>query len=139
MGLSAVLVRCHVDTWSFVLLQMTRSSGGILTPAARWSEDQSDTRTWVDEELKLMDVKLSGPRLADVVQMLWYLPNERRGWGRPAGLVSKEFVVVTGVDSQKAQRIYDAIAPVIERVEVNSPRRSELPTVIIDDAIGSTS
>jgi hypothetical protein len=116
---------------------MTQDIGGTLSVRARWSADKSDSLIWFDKDIKIVDVKLSGSRLADVLQMLWYLPNERRGWNRPDGSVGSSWANITQVDSQKAKRIYDAIAPVIDRVETNSPRQTDIPTIVIDDAIGS--
>ena len=137
VGLSAVNLRCHQDTWSFVLNEMTRSHG-ILPPSARWSEDLAESRTWVDQKQMLIDVKLSGPRLAQVMQMLWYLPDERRGsLSVPTGIIVRGYASVTAVAGHTAQRIYHAIASVVDRVEVNSPRQGEQPTVIIDDAVGT--
>jgi hypothetical protein len=41
----------------------------------------------------------------------------------------------TPVEEDKATRLYHAIAPVVDRVEINMPRKGDLPVIVIDDAI----
>lgn len=128
--LSAVNLRCHPHTWGFALRAM---SGPWLDGHGRWAEDRSDAIT--DTGDGLVDVRLSGAKLAELMSILRYIPNRRRRWGgAPVGMEGAFSAAATPAEEEQATRLYDAIAVVVDRVELNTPRSGDFPIIIIDDA-----
>ncbi|MEV0732318.1 hypothetical protein [Polymorphospora sp. NPDC050346] len=137
-GLSIVILQCHLDTWQFAL----RAMSGPWLLQGRWTEDPSSsiTRTTNNEDDSPVRVRLSGARLSELMSVLWYLPTHRRSGHRaPVGMEAAWKSLPTPVEEDKAARLYLAIAAVIDRVEVNTPRQTDYPVVIIDDAIAGDS
>lgn len=133
-GLSAVVLQCHRDTWQYVLKVMS----GPWLDQNQWDKDPSDSIIEQPGDESLIQVRLSGPRLAELMMLLWYLPARRRWWADdvPQGMKSGySGATATAAEEEQARRLYHAIAVVIDRVKLNTPRQGEVPTVIIDDAV----
>jgi hypothetical protein len=129
-GLSAVILQCHPDTWQFARRAM---SANWVDPERRWHKDPADEVTEAKDGL--VRVRLSGARLAELMAVLWYVPNKRRGeYSAPVGMVGTNRAPSTPAEGEQALRLYRAIAAVVDQARINSPRQGEFPTVIIDDA-----
>ena len=133
-GLSAVVLQCHLDTWRSALRVM---SGPWLTEG-RWTEDPSDGI--VEASDGLVHVRLSGARLAELMSILWYLPEARRKDVRatPEGMEIGWRAVPTPAEEEQASRLYLAVAAVVDRVQVNTPRQHDFPMVVVDDAVAAS-
>jgi hypothetical protein len=135
-GLSAVVLTCHRDTWEYVLRVMS----GPWLAQNQWDKDPSDSIIEKPGDESLIQVRLSGARLAELMMLLWYLPAQRRWWNDdvPRGMTSGfSGATATAAEEEQARRLYQAIAEVIDRVELNTPRQGDVPTVIIDDAVAA--
>lgn len=129
-GLSAVILQCHLDTWKFALHAM---SGSWVADGHRWDQDPSDKITDVDDGL--VHVRLSGAKLAELMSVLWYLPDHRRSaYWAPTGMKGTASARSSPAEAEQATRLYKAVGAVVDRVQVNTPRKGEFTTVVIDDA-----
>ncbi|WP_327024011.1 hypothetical protein [Micromonospora sp. NBC_01739] len=130
-GLSAVILQCHIDTWQSALNVM---SGPWLVDG-KWTKDPADSVVRADEGL--VKVRLSGAKLAELVSTLWYLPRYRRNdiYATPSGMEIGWKASPTPAQEEQANRLYHAIAAVVDRVQVNTPRQGGFPLVVIDDAV----
>src|SRR5690242_2553064 len=110
-GLSAVILQCHPDSWNFALRAM---SGPWVAEDHQWAKDPSDTITEAADGL--VHVRLSGAKLAELMSILWYLPNGRRTmyWAAD-GMRGTANARSTPAESQQASRLYQAIGAVVDR------------------------
>lgn len=99
-GISEVDFICHKDTWEWITAQR------------RWLPEANDA------EGPMVHLRLSGPDLARVLQVCWFLKT-----------------LFLGVSRALARRIYDAIAEVIDQVDPAAKDGTPVPPIVIDDKI----
>jgi hypothetical protein len=112
-AISSTMIVCHRDTWNFADFAARSSSSAHYRPPAH-------------EEIQelpngMREVRLSGPNL---VALLIVTRNKQRSW-------------LSGSDDTAiAQRIYTAIAAVVDTVDVTS-NSGTVPPIVIDAATRS--
>ena len=115
---STAVVLCHQDTWTFAEREAEQLD--------HWRAPSPEPVPCREEEL-MIEVRLSGPQLALVIE----------GLARGAYIPYRRYGVFRSVEQQAiARRIYLEIANVLRNCAPNGPDTS-IPAIVIDRRIGT--
>ncbi|MFJ2875497.1 MULTISPECIES: hypothetical protein [unclassified Streptomyces] len=112
-GLAAFKITCTRDMWERTTALSDPVLGSFRDAKPRKSDGAARGRG-------LVDVTLTGPQLVDYLKQL---NDDMSG-----GLLGRDSV------EPMSRRMYEAIAPVVDRIQKNGPP-TEVPTATVDDAV----
>jgi hypothetical protein len=125
-GIAVLELRCHEDTWAFIREWMEQWRSKERGP---WWRPEHEERV-VEQDQHMRTVRLSGPQAAELLERMAGIADVGGGIVR---IPRRWRRLRTASDEAIANRVYLAIARVVDHVDAEAPGGKPVPTVVLDD------